>query len=535
MKTAVIIGAGAAGLASASYLARNGFRVTVFEKNSFPGGRCASFTKDGHRFDLGATLMMMPQVYERTFADFGKNMLDELEPTRLDPVYRLKFPGDDELFYTSDLARMQQQLEAIEPGSYRRFLEYMDRSFHAYQVSMKHIIDRNYNHMFDFLNPVNLLRLIRLDAFGIHYKAASRYFTNEYLRIAFTFQNIYVGQNPFKASAIFSMLPFLELTDGVYFPDGGMNRVSERLEKIALESRVEINYRSPIAAIIVDGEKTEEVFKDTIRDTRYSNLENDKSKPETWNLEPGTVNREPGTANSVRGVLLEDGTFHKADVVIANADLPYVYNQLLPHGRELKRINRLGVTCSALVFHWGMDKVLPGLEQHNVFVSGDYKKNIHTVFDENGYAEEPSFYVHSPGRADSSVAPGNGDSISVIVPVGHMTEDNKLDWEAVKNETRKAVMNRLAVEGFADFEQHIKFEKVYNPPIWQNMFNLSHGAIFGSLNHNLLQMGYFRPHNQHPRYKNLFFAGGSTHPGNGVPLALISARLATEKVIKGVT
>lgn len=136
----------------------------------------------------------------------------------MDPVYRLKYPNNTELLFTSDLMKMQQQLEAIEPGSYIPFLSYMDKSFKAYRVSMKHIIDRNYDHIFQFINPVNLLRLYALNAFGNHYRTAGRYFKAEELRTAFTFQNIYVGQNPYTAPAIFSMLPFMELTDGVFFP-----------------------------------------------------------------------------------------------------------------------------------------------------------------------------------------------------------------------------------------------------------------------------------------------------------------------------
>jgi len=489
MKTVVIIGAGAGGLTTGIYLARKGFRVTIFEKNAFPGGRCASFSKDGHRFDIGATLLMMPQVYERTFADFGRNIYDELDLVRMDPVYRLKYPGGTELCFSSDLMKMQQQLEAIEPGSYAGFLKYMDHSYRAYRNSMEHIIDRNYFHLFEFINFSNLVRLFQLKAFTNHYRLASRYFRSESLRIAFTFQNIYVGQNPFHASAIFSMLPFLELTDGVWFPKGGMNQVAERLETIALENGVEIRYKTPVTQIRTKKLKAE-------------------------------------------GVVLYDGTFQPADVIVANADLPYVFQELLPPGKTLRRIKKFGYTCSALVFHWGMDAVIQGIEQHNIYVSSGYKENIAAVFKENGVSPEPSFYVHSPVRTDKSAAPEGEDSISVIVPVGHMIEGEKRDWDAIKNEARKKVLTRLAMEGFPDFEEHIKFEKVFTPVIWQNMFNLSRGATFGSLNHNLLQMGYFRPHNQHPRFRNLFFAGGSTHPGNGVPLALISARLTAEKVIR---
>ena len=489
MKKVAIIGAGAAGLAAASYLARAGFHVSLFEKNNFPGGRCASFSKDGHRFDIGATMMMMPQIYERAFADFGKSLHQELELVRMDPVYRLKYPDDQELLFSSDLMKMQDQLEAFEPGSYSRFLEYMDLSFKAYRISMTHIIDRNYDHIFQFLNPGNMFRLFRLKAFSNHYRLAAKYFKSEVLRIAFTFQNIYVGQNPYHASGIFSMLPFMELTDGVFFPKGGMNGVSEKLEAIALENGVDIHYRMPVSRIRIEGKKVE-------------------------------------------GIELADGTYFPADIVLANADLPYVYEELLPPGPMLKRVKKLGHTCSAIVFHWGMDCVLPGIEQHNVYVSNDYRENIEAVFTGSGIAHEPSFYLHSPARADQSAAPQGEDSISVIVPVGHLKDGEDIDWEKVKLDARRSVITRLAAEGMEDFERHIKFEKVYQPFTWQNMFNLSRAATFGSLNHNLFQMGYFRPHNRHPKYKNLYFAGGSTHPGNGVPLALISARLTSQKITR---
>nr|MBP6978486.1 phytoene desaturase [Lentimicrobiaceae bacterium] len=326
MKSVVIIGAGTAGLTAAGYLARSGYRVTVMEKNAFPGGRCAAFITEGYRFDIGATLLMMPQVYERTFAELGKPIADALELQRLEIPYRLYFPDGQSLDFSSDLARMQSQLEKMEPGSFLPFLRYMDNSIYAYRMSMKHIIDRNYDHIFQFINPSSMTRLLRVNAFGDHYRLASKYFRNENLRTAFTFQNIYVGQDPFHAPAIFSMLPFMELTDGVFFPIGGMNRIAEVLESIALENGTEILYRTAITGISVSGSR-------------------------------------------VKGVVTASGDFFPADIVLANADLPYVYQELLPRGRAHRRISRLGYTCSALVMHWGMDTVIPGLEQHNIFVS----------------------------------------------------------------------------------------------------------------------------------------------------------------------
>ena len=323
---AIIIGAGIGGITTGIYLAQQGYNVTIYEKNAYAGGRCGNFIKDGHRFDIGATMMMMPNIYERTYAAIGKSLTEELELYRIDPVYKIKFRRGEELLFSSDLAKLQKQLEAIEPGSYNKFLKYMYESYKSYQLSMKYIIDRNYYRFYDFFNLKNLLLLFKLRAFNNHYKHTCRYFKNELLRVAFTFQNIYVGQNPLEASAIFAMLPFLELTDGVWFPKGGMFKIIENLVSIAKEHNVKIQFNSPVKKIKVDKHKAE-------------------------------------------GIILENNSFHQADVLISNADLPYIYNELLPVSHTVKRINKLDYTCSAFVFHWGIDTVYPQLEQHTVFVS----------------------------------------------------------------------------------------------------------------------------------------------------------------------
>nr|NQU92545.1 hypothetical protein [Bacteroidota bacterium] len=151
---------------------------------------------------------------------------------------------------------------------------------------------------------------------------------------------------------------------------------------------------------------------------------------------------------------------------------------------------------------------------------------------DNSIPADVSFYVHAPCREDLSAAPENQDSISIIVPVGRYKEGDNQDWNMLKKVARESVITRLKAEGFNDFEKHIKFETCYNPKTWESLFNISYGSVFGSLSHKLMQMGYMRPHNQHRKYKNLFFVGGSTHPGNGIPMVLLSAKLTSEKVLQ---
>ncbi len=485
-KNIIVIGSGIGGITTAAYLSARGHQVRIFEKNSYPGGRSGMFQKDGHRFDMGATFLMMPGIYEDTFSRLGRSMWEELKLHRMDPVYQVKFPGDRRIRFTSDLARMQPQFEAIEQGSYSRFLKLMDEGFRIYERTMP-LINRNYFTLFDPSLVKYPFLLLKYRGFHNQYRYVSRYFRSEELRAFFTFQNLYMGQDPFSASGMYLFLPFMELADGVYFPEGGMHRVAERLLEIATGQGTVLQLNAPVTALATEG-------------------------------------------NRVTGVTLEDGSFHAADVVVSNADLPFVYNHLLPPGKKALRLNRLSYSCSAVVFHWAVGKVYPQLSQHNVFVSERHRESCRTIFREHGFAEEASIYVHSPVRSDPSAAPEGHDSISAIIHTGNIDGSREWDWEEVRQRAREAIIRRFEREGMEDFRDQIKYEKCFTPEQWQTVFNLSRGGTFGSVGHNLLQMGFLRPANHHRTYRNLVFVGGSTLPGSGMPLALISARLATERV-----
>lgn len=485
-KSIIIIGSGIGGITTAAYLAKQGYQVRIFEKNNYPGGRNGMFERDGHRFDMGATFLMMPGVFEDTFSRLGTSMFDEMNLHRIDPIYRVKFPGAREIRYTSDLTSLQQQFEQIEPGSYSRFLQLMKTGYRVYERSMP-LISRNY---FSFLDP-SLIKFPFLvygyKGFHNHYRLISRYFKSEELRTFFTFQNLYMGQDPFHASGMYQFLPFMELSDGVYFPEGGMHRVADRLLQIGKAFGATLQLEAPVTKINTEG-------------------------------------------NQATGVTLEDGSFHPADVVVSNADLPFVYRNLLPISRKARRLEKLNYSCSALVFHWAVDKVFPGMTQHTVFVSERHRESCRTIFREHGFAEDPSIYVHSPVRSDPSAAPESQDSITAIVHTGNLTIGHADDWEEKKRLARDSIIRRFEREGMDDFRKHIKFEMVFTPDMWESVFHLTRGGTFGSVGHNILQMGFLRPGNQHRKYRNLIFVGGSTIPGSGMPLALISARLAYERV-----
>jgi phytoene desaturase len=487
--TALVIGAGIGGIATAARLAKNGHDVTVLEKNETPGGRCNQIVREGHCFDIGPTLFLMPEVWEETFTALGEKMADHLDLRRIDPTYKIHFDDGLQLQLTSNLGKMQTQLEHVEKTAFTGFLNYIAEGSKHYKVSLDKFVGRNFYNLFEYFSPGNLPLLFKLKALVKHHANVGRYFKDERLKAAFTFQNMYLGLSPYEAPATYSLLQYTELAEGVWYPMGGMYAGIQALTRVAEKLGVKFIYNAPVKQL-----KT--------------------------------------TGSQVRGAVLQDGREFSADIFVGNADLPYIYKELLPKNNEAKKLEDKLYTCSTIMFYWGVDKEYPQIAHHNVFLGGEYKASFDQIFKDHTLPEVPSFYVHAPARTDKSAAPLGQDTLYVLVPVGHLDARTQQDWEALVDRARETVFTRLAREmGAADLKEHIKFEIVYQPKTWKERFNLEKGAAFG-LSHNFWQVGYLRPQNRHKRYKNLYFAGASTHPGTGLPIVLLSARLTTERILK---
>ena len=240
--TALVIGAGLGGIAAAARLSRAGFDVSVLEKNATPGGRCGQLIRDGHRFDIGATLLLMPEVFAETYAALGERMEDHLELHRIDPTYRIRFGDGTQLALSADLNALQAQLEAIEPGSFGGLLRYLVEGYQAYHLSLQRFVGRNFTSFLEYFSLQNLPLLFKLKALVKHYDNVGHYFHDPHLKAAFTFQNMYLGLSPFDAPATYSLLQYTELADGVWFPVGGMYRVIASLVAIAEAQGVHFLY-----------------------------------------------------------------------------------------------------------------------------------------------------------------------------------------------------------------------------------------------------------------------------------------------------
>lgn len=486
-KTVIVVGAGVGGIVAATHLAQRGVHVTVIEKNARPGGRCDRISRDGHHFDTGPTLLVMPLLYEAEFRALGASMSERLDLQRVDPTYHLVFDDGSRLALTSDMKALCEQVERFEPGSFEGLLRYMNEGHRHYQLGIERLVNRDFRKASDFFTLGNLPLLYQIKPFVNHYANMGAYFDDPRLKAAFSFQDVYMGLSPFEAPATFSLMPYTELAHGVYYPRGGMYSIVEALVELAYAAGVEFVYNSAVERIAVE-------------------------------------------SNQAHSVILADGSHLTADAILANADLPYVYNDLLPDEDLADSLARKRFSCSVISFFWGVDKPYETLAPHTLFLANDYRENFESIIHDLDLPVNPSLYVHAPARLDPAMAPAGQDTLIAIVPVGHLDNDGNQDWAALRDKAREHVFRRLASLGINDLESHLKFETTFTPLSWRKRYNLAKGSTHG-LCHNLTQLGYFRPSNRHSRYRNLYFTGASTHPGTGLPTAMVSGRLSAQRIL----
>lgn len=431
----------------------------------------------------------MPDVYEELFRCAGARLEDYVDMVRMSPNYRISFDDGPSLTMTPDLEALSAEIEAIEPGSGARLHAFLEQAGLNYRFSRDYFVERNFHSLREFLTPKHLQLLIKTRALRRLFDEAGTYFKDERLRLAFTFQTMYLGGPPTEAMAIYSLLPYTELVDGIWYPKGGIYRLVEAMRSLAEERGVVVRTGEAATSIIVD----------------------------------------EGRAT---GVALASGEFVDADLVVSNVDLPTSYNRLVPpHARggyTTRKLRSLKYTASAFMLYLGVTREYPDLAHHNVHFGADPRDNFDAIFGRNRRLPgEPALYVASPGVSDPSVAPAGSSALMVLVPVSNL--DDGTDWRAAKQAFRDQVIDRLERTLLPDLARHIVVENVWTPLDWLQRFGLARGAAFG-LSHNFRQVGYFRPQNKAANVPNLYFVGASTVPGTGVPMVILGSRLVTERI-----
>lgn len=534
------LGAGVGGISTAARLAKAGFKVTVLEKNSFTGGRCSLIHKDGYRFDQGPSLLLLPRLFHQTFTELDTSLEAEgVELFKCEPNYNIWF-GDGACFELStDLAIMKREVERWEGrDGYVRYLKFLEESHAHYELSVDHVLLRNFTSLASMLRWSFLQHLFALHPFESIWSRASRYFWTERLRRVFTFGSMYMGMSPFDAPGTYSLLQYTELAEGIWYPKGGFHAVVHALVGIAERLGVDLRLNTAVKQILLtpDGSRA-------------------------------------------TGVLLENGDTLLADVVVNNSDLVYAYNNLLPTPNSYAQdLSERPGSCSSISFYWALSQKVPKLEAHNIFLADEYRESFDSIFKEHLIPSEPSFYVNVPSRVDPSAAPPGTDSVVVLVPVGHLLPPNakqakssssgtaaptsQQDWPAMVALARRTILSTIAARTGTDLTPLIVAEETNDPLTWRAKFNLDRGAILG-LSHSFFNVLCFRPATRARRpaplldaaaraagpvagrilgtvadlargrsrhVRGLYMVGASAHPGTGVPIVLAGGRLVAEQI-----
>ncbi|MFG2047769.1 phytoene desaturase family protein [Micromonospora sp. NPDC048935] len=477
----VVVGAGLGGLACALHLAGTGRQVTVLEREPVPGGRAGRLAVDGYEFDTGPTVLTMPDLIAEALGAVGEELHDWLDLTPLDPAYRAYYPDGSTLDVLTDTTRMAAEISRVcgprEADGYLRFVDYARE---LWRLERADFIERNLDAPTDLITG-NLLRLLTGGAFRRLQTKINQFFRDPRTQRIFSFQAMYAGLAPHDALAIYAVIAYLDSVAGVYFPRGGIHAVSKAMAGAAEKHGVQIRY-----------------------DTTVTRVE---------------------TANGrATGVLTADGELVQADVVVLNPDLPVAYRDLLPAAPA----RRLTYSPSCVVLHVGSRQAYEKIAHHNIHFGRAWKGTFDEVIRRGELMTDPSLLVTNPSRTDPSVAPPDRHTYYVLAPVPNL---HRAPFEWRGDLTRRysdQLIGTLEERGYVGFGAGVEVLRAITPAEWEEQ-GMAAGTPFAAA-HTLFQTGPFRPSNLHRDLPNVVFVGSGTQPGVGVPMVLISGKLAAGRI-----
>ncbi len=483
-KKAIVIGGGLGGLATAALLGKKGLRVTLLEKNATFGGRAQVFDAKGFKFDMGPSWYLMNDVFDRFYANFGKKPSDFFKLTRLDPQYRIFYEGEEVIDISKDLHTNYELFERLEKGSAARIKEYLRQGEHQYKIAMDKFIYKNYDSLFDMLDPRLAIEGLQLGLFKSFDGYVNKFTRNDKLKKILEYTIVFLGGSPKKTPALYSMMSHIDFNMGVYYPMGGINKIVQSLEKLCRQNGVKLVPNAEVTRIEV----------------------------------------ENGRATGVHF----NGKFLPADVVISNADYAWTETRLLeekyqayPKGYWKKAT----IAPSALIMYIGVKGKVKSLAHHNLILANDWKVHFEEIFDKPCWPENPSYYVSCPSKTDPSVAPKTDENLFILVPVA----SGLLDEAKIRAQYAKKILAHLERTIGEKFANRIKFMKIHAHSEFKSLYHAYKGTALG-LAHTLMQTASFRPKSRSKKVSNLYYAGQYTHPGIGMPMVLIAAELAAGRI-----
>lgn len=478
----VIVGAGLGGLSAALRLIGAGRKVTVLEREPVPGGRAGLLEIEGYRFDTGPTVLTMPDLIADALSCVDEKLDDWLDLRRVEPAYRAAFADGSSLDVMTDIDAMAEQIRTVcsarEADGYRRFVGFARQ---LYDLESRAFIDRNLDSPLDLLTP-SLARLVALGGLRRLAPKVASYLKDQRLQRIFTFQSMYAGLSPYDALAIYAVIAYMDCVAGVWFPIGGVHALPRALAAAVEKHGAEIRYGIDVTRVEMSGQRAVAVH------TR-------------------------------------DGDRIAADVVVLNPDLPVAWRELLAAAPQPRRLSRLRYSPSCLLMLAG--STLPhGDQTHHTLHFGDaWHATFGELIHDKALQTDPSLLMSTPTVTDPSLAPAGRSSRYVLVPTPNLDAD--IDWDKTGSRYRDEILVRLEALGYTGFSDSLEVESITTPADWARR-GMERGTPFAAA-HSFLQTGPFRPGNL--AFDNVVFVGSGTQPGVGVPMVLISGRLAAERIV----
>ena len=486
MPTALVIGSGVGGLATAARLAAKGYRVTVLEKLDDIGGRGYTYKRDGYTFDAGPTIITAPYIFEQLWADCGYRLEDDVTLRPCDPFYKIRFDDGSTFTYRGDHAAMRDEVKRFSPGegiNYDRFLKESER---IYKTAFEELADVPFHSLMFTLST--MAGLVRLGGYRSVFSKVCDFFKDEKLKTVFSFHPLLIGGNPFSTTSYYCLIAHLESKFGVHYAEGGTGALIRGMADLVERQGGKFRFNAEVAEITTDGE-------------------------------------------AVTGVTLADGEHIKADIVVSNADAAWTYGQLLKNHKRKRwtdrKLEKADYSMSLFVWYFGTNRRFEDVGHHTMVLGPRYKPLLDDIFRNHRLAEDFSMYLHRPTAADTSLAPEGHDAFYVLAPVPHLGSGT--DWGDMGEVFRSKVQARLEETLLPGLGEALTTSFITTPIDFRERLLSYKGAAF-SLEPKLFQSAWFRPHNRSEEVRGLYLTGAGTHPGAGLPGVVSSAKVVADLV-----
>jgi phytoene desaturase len=486
MKKIAVIGAGFAGLSAATCLAKEGYDVTLLEKNSSAGGRARKFESNGFTFDMGPSWYWMPDVFEKYFQLFGKTVADYYELERLSPSYRIYFDKNDFLDIPAGVEPLCQLFESLEPGSSTHLLRFLEEGKFKYELGINNLVYKPGLALNEFADLKLVAGILKLHVFQSVSSYVRKFFNEPRIIQLLEFPVLFLGATAQKTPALYSLMNYADMALGTWYPKGGMHKIIEGLTALAREQGVKFEFNSEVSSFTIDENRISEVI----------------------------VNGQP----------------KKFDYVVAGADYHHVEQTMLPksHRRYTESYwEKRSMAPSSLIFYLGLNKKLAGLLHHTLFFDEDFSIHAREIYEDPKWPTSPQFYVSCPSQTDPTAAPAGCENIFILIPVAPGLQDE----ESIREKYYDLVMARFERIIGESIRNHVVFKRSYAHNDFISDYNAFKGNAYGLAN-TILQTAHFKPSILNKKVKNLFYTGQLTVPGPGVPPSLISGQVVAAQLIK---